>query len=58
VNPYSNDLCLTAFAGEFPALSDGEQCVAGYQAILDSIAAFKTAEEANFGKREEADLIS
>lgn len=50
--------CANHVSGEFPALSDGEQSVAGYQAILDSIAAFKTPEEANFGNREEADLIS
>ncbi|TLD35677.1 Mitochondrial outer membrane translocase complex Tom37/Metaxin [Venturia nashicola] len=44
--------------GDFPALSDGEQRVAGYQAILGSLAAFKTTEEANFGEQEESDMIS
>ncbi|KAE9970463.1 hypothetical protein Vi05172_g5674 [Venturia inaequalis] len=44
--------------GDFPALTDGEQCVAGYQAILNSVAAPKTAEEAKFGKQDDSDLIS
>lgn len=49
---------LITSTGDFPALTDGEQCVAGYQAILNSVAAPKTAEEAKFGKQDDSDLIS
>lgn len=57
IHVFPNYVLITS-TGEFPALSDGEQCVAGYQAILASIASSKTTEEANFGTQEESDLVS